>query len=254
MKEPKEIVDILERGIELPSGTDERFAGYGVMGVPFTSGHILALRRFPITSIGYGYTSLWHRNPLGHWTFIQDVPPQNGCSRYFGSAVDRILERKIDINWKNPNEFSVEIEGDYPVQWDVSLKLDTMARMMNTAAGLIPDRWWRKRALLSIVGKTGSILLGGGRFNLTGNVPNGQQFLSNPKTVWMVDSSRAVICNRNLGPVGPLPEQVRLEDIWLPQSGRFFIGNVYLESFDPARHIAVTSRSSATVFDGFCSV
>ena len=42
---PKEIVDDLERGGELTGGDGERFSGYGVMGLPFTSGHILCLRR-----------------------------------------------------------------------------------------------------------------------------------------------------------------------------------------------------------------
>lgn len=37
---------------ELPSGGDERFAGFGVMGLPFASGHVLAMRRFPASSIG----------------------------------------------------------------------------------------------------------------------------------------------------------------------------------------------------------
>jgi hypothetical protein len=53
MAEPKELVDRLEQGAaQLPSGNEERFAGYGVMGVPFTSGDLLAMRRFPASSLG----------------------------------------------------------------------------------------------------------------------------------------------------------------------------------------------------------
>ena len=95
MAEPKEAVDKLEQGVVLPFGADERFSGYGVMGVPFASGHVLCLRRFPVTSLGQGYTSVWHRNPEGRWTFIQDVTPQRACPRYFGSAVARSLVREI---------------------------------------------------------------------------------------------------------------------------------------------------------------
>jgi hypothetical protein len=40
MAEPKDLVEKLEGGAELPSGDQERFAGYGVMGVPFTSGDL----------------------------------------------------------------------------------------------------------------------------------------------------------------------------------------------------------------------
>ena len=54
MQEPKEFVHMLECDRTLPDDRDERFNGYGVMGVPFTSGDLLALRRFPNTSIGDG--------------------------------------------------------------------------------------------------------------------------------------------------------------------------------------------------------
>ena len=95
MQEPGKVVETIEKSGKLPEGDDERFTGYGLMGVPFRSGHVLCLRRFPVTSIGRGYTSVWHRDPGGCWTLIQDVPPQNGCSRYFGSAVDRSLVQDI---------------------------------------------------------------------------------------------------------------------------------------------------------------
>jgi hypothetical protein len=48
--DPRELVSELEASPRLPSGTNERFAGYGVMGSPFRSGHLLALRRFPASS------------------------------------------------------------------------------------------------------------------------------------------------------------------------------------------------------------
>ncbi len=71
MAEPKELVEKLEQGAQLPSGNQERFAGYGVMGVPFTSGHLLAMRRFPASSLGEGYTSVWHHDPQRRrWTFV----------------------------------------------------------------------------------------------------------------------------------------------------------------------------------------
>ncbi len=73
MSSPKSLVESIEFGPELPPGNEERFSGYGVMGLPFASGHILFLRRFPASSLGEGYTSVWHRNPEEHWTFIQDV-------------------------------------------------------------------------------------------------------------------------------------------------------------------------------------
>ena len=47
----------------LPDGDDERFTGYGVMGMPFASGHYLALRDMVASSVGPAYRAIWHRDP-----------------------------------------------------------------------------------------------------------------------------------------------------------------------------------------------
>jgi hypothetical protein len=86
----------------VPSGSDERFAGYGVMGLPFGSDLILALRRFPASSIGPGYRSVWQRGPDRRWTFLQDIAPGQACSRYFGPAVAEVATATIDIDWVGP--------------------------------------------------------------------------------------------------------------------------------------------------------
>jgi hypothetical protein len=51
----------------LPAGDGERFADHGVLGLPFASGHVLAMRRCLASSIGPGSTSVWHRHPAGRW-------------------------------------------------------------------------------------------------------------------------------------------------------------------------------------------
>ncbi len=73
---PRSQIERLESAPQLPDGADERFSGYGVMGLPFRSGHVLALRRFPASSIGPGYTSVWHRDPDGAWTFFATASPR----------------------------------------------------------------------------------------------------------------------------------------------------------------------------------
>src|SRR5689334_16071506 len=72
---PREIVQQIEATPVLPGGGGDRFTGYAVMGLPFRSGHVLALRRFPASSIGPGYTSVWHRDPRGDWTFYSTIQP-----------------------------------------------------------------------------------------------------------------------------------------------------------------------------------
>lgn len=121
MVEPRELVDRLEQGAELPSSNEERFAGYGVMGVPFTSGDLLATRRFPPSSPGQGYTSVWHRDSQGRGTFYSDVPPQLVCPRYFGSAVDEAVVGEIEITWSSPQDSTVSIKEDFGLDWYLSL-------------------------------------------------------------------------------------------------------------------------------------
>jgi len=40
----------VEAAASLPARGEERFNGYGVMGLPFRSGAVLAMRRFPASS------------------------------------------------------------------------------------------------------------------------------------------------------------------------------------------------------------
>src|SRR5215510_12826233 len=111
MKELKSIVDQIESDAALSPGEGERFFGYDVIGLPFDSGHVLALRRFPSSSIGPGYTSVWHRDPEGRWTFYQDAPPELACSRYFGNEIDETVLQPINIEWNSLRDFTVWIEG-----------------------------------------------------------------------------------------------------------------------------------------------
>src|SRR5512141_1526370 len=89
--EPREMAEDAERNGVLPEGDEERFAGWGVMGVTFHSGDVLAMRRFSRSSVGPGYSSVWHRDPNGAWTIWSDQPPEQSCARYFGKSLARAL-------------------------------------------------------------------------------------------------------------------------------------------------------------------
>src|SRR5262245_23933612 len=106
---PREIVQSIERMPLLPGGKGDRFGGYAVMGLPLRSGHVLALRRFPASSLGPGYTSVWHRSPAGEWTFYSTIRPDQSCSRYFGGEIKRNVVAPMDIVWTGPATFRVTI-------------------------------------------------------------------------------------------------------------------------------------------------
>lgn len=239
---PGTMVEAIERGAEVPPGSEERFFGYGVVGLPFKSGHVLALRRWPASSLGQDYTSVWHRNPEGRWTFIQDAPPQQACTRYFGSGVSQHLNSEIPITWSGEWDFSVDITGDYEVHWQVTLEENFTTQMLNVLGGLIPDFLWRRQLFLKLLERLGGVVMGSGRMSLTGRLPNGQWFITHPRYMWNIAATRARVRGQDLGEMGPLTRQAQLGDFWIPQQGRFFIGQAFLENFDPDRHQAVYSQ------------
>ena len=249
MREPKDIVDEIEAVASLSEGgEDERFFGYAVIGLPFDSGHVLALRRFPVSSIGPSYTSVWHRDPEGRWTFYQDAPPELACSRYYGSELEETALRPIDITWNSPRDFTVRIESGRSLEWSVRTWPTLLTRLMNTAGGLMPHSWWQSPTVLSLMGVAAQVGLGTGNLRLTGRLPNGQTYLASPRTFWLVDESRATIGGIDLGRPGPLLEQGRLGEFLIPQRGIFAVTSAYIESFDPVRHLTATSKNAKAGF------
>jgi hypothetical protein len=234
----------LEHSAALPGGQGERFAGYAVMGVPFASGHVLALRHFAASSLGPGYTSVWHRDPAGSWVFCQDVPPEQGCSRYFGSALDGSVVGQIRVVWEGPRAFVVAVEGGLQLDWRISLMQTAGSRLLNAMSEALPGSMWQKPAALRLMGKVAGSILGAGRLSLVGQVPNGQRFVANPRHIWVIELSQATLNGQDLGAVRPLLEQERLGGFWIPQRGIFAAANAFVERFDPARHAAVTARES----------
>jgi len=58
--------------------------------------------------------------------------------------------------------------------------------------------------------------------------------------MWAVSASRAELFGHDLGPVAPLPDQVRLGDFRAPQRGLAVVGQGRFEAFDPTRHRTAT--------------
>ncbi len=244
MSDPRSVVQAFERQPSLPSGEGERFAGFAVMAAPFRSGHLLALRRFPASSLGRGYTSIWHRAPDGAWTFWADAPALRSCARYFGSALDSAEERAIDLQWTGAASFEVRVPSER-FEWRLQLGTSPEVRAVNKLAALVPDALWRSETALGVMSRVAGFLLQAGRLQLTGQTPNGQHFLANPMQMWTVDSYTARLGDEDFGPPGPLPEQAHLGDLWIPQRALFTVARSFLETTDFQRHHVRTQSSAA---------
>jgi hypothetical protein len=242
--DPRRAVGKLEAAPTLPLGSAERMDGYGVMGLPFRSGHVLAMRRFTASSIGPAYTAVWHRFPNGEWEFFTDVAPKRSCPRYFGANARRSLETNVSLEWSGPYRVRIDVPSA-ALELEVTLAPTRATRFINAVAGLLPAAAWRQSAVLGAMSAIAGPMLRVGRIGLQGTVPNGQGFIANPRLMWAVTEARARLAGEDLGPPGPVEPQARLGDFWIPQRGIFAAGQAYFQPFDAGRHLARTSRSEA---------
>jgi hypothetical protein len=201
----------------------ERFRGYGVLGSPFLSGHFLSFRRTTSSSLGSPFTSIWHRDPKGYWTMVVDTDPALSCPRYFGEAMDRILVKDIGLAWEGPNRLSLEIP-ELGLEWGLRFSSDVVTRALGWVGSVFPGAFWRVPWMRSMVSGVGGRALGVGHLSFSGRAPEGQKFFLVPKALFRVEATVAVVGGEDLGPMGPLSEQVRIGDLWLPNGGLFGIG------------------------------
>ena len=221
-------------------GTDERFVGYGVMGLPFRNGHYLALRHYVATTIGPGYRTVWHRDPGGAWSFYSGNEPEQSCPRYFAdSPTTHTVHANIDLDWVGPYELRVTIPD--VLDWRLEFASTPATATMSAIGRRLPVSAWRSQAFLKAMEHTARPLMRTGRIGLCGSVPNGQRFGLAPQRLWAVTASSARLHGSDLGDPGPLPRQDRLGDFWLPQRGLFAVGNAEFETFDPTRHRTVVT-------------
>jgi hypothetical protein len=223
------------RSPRLPAGDDERFVGFGVMGLPFAGGHYLALRHISATSYSPGYRSVWHRDPDGRWTFYATTPAAQSCARYFSSAtVNDAVQCDIDVGWVTPWSLLVAIPE--VLEWHIDIRATLSTRLMSGVGARLPAGAWTSPLVLAGLGRVAGPVLHAGQVRLSGTAPNGQRFMMAPAQVWSVGQSRAVLRDVDLGPVGPLHRQARLAGFRPPQRGVFVVGSGHFETFDPSRH------------------
>jgi hypothetical protein len=235
---PRQAVDAQRSRPRLPNGDDERFTGYGLMGIPFASGHYLALRDMLASSVGPAYRAIWHRDPDGRWSIHTTGAPELTCPRYFGSAVTAVRVPGIEVTWRDEHTLDVEF-GD-ELDWRIELETTPATRMMSAMGGAMPEVAWNSTPVLAAMEPMASGVLRAGRMRLRGLTPNGPAFKAAPRAVWQA-TGRAALRGIDLGAPSPLPSQTRLADFWMPQRGLFFVGGARFTSSDQR----IPSASSA---------
>ena len=233
---PRAAATAMERRPRLPAGHDERFAGYGVWGLPFTLGDVLAFRRHTASSIGPAFTTVCHGDSHGRWTIYTNIAPSRSTPRYFGGALVRVVESEIRLEWSHDDRVAICVP-EHHLQWAVRLESSGWTRTLSAAARLLP-RVTAGSGLPDWVGATGGRLLQAGPRPLAGLAPNGHRFAVRPRRLWLATASAAMVEGRELGPIGPLHGNRRIGDLVLPNRGLFAIHEAHFEPHDPARHLS----------------
>ncbi len=234
---PRAVIEAIECDNVMSAEPGDAFSGWGVLGVPFQSGHVLALRRHVASSLGPAYTSIWHRDPAGRWTFYSTIAPDCSCARYYGARIDRNVVAPIDLEWTTPWTLHARVERT--LTWHVTLHSSSMSRLFNAVTLRLPARAWHVPAVLRSVGLAADVAFGTGHIQRTGRTPNGHRFILHPRQLWLIDASAAHVAGSELGPPGPLGVQATLEDMRLPQRGLFAVTTVRFER--PVRRSAVAT-------------
>jgi hypothetical protein len=240
---PRVLAAELEKTRSLPPGEWERFAGYGVVGLPFTLGHVLAFQRLTASSIGPPHTTVWHRDPAGIWTVYTDVEPSRSCPRYFGAALDEVIATNIRLEWTGGDRLSIAVP-EYHLEWAVRLDSTRRTRLLNGLSTVTARMVLHHPGGLGRFGAVIGWATDAGPLQLAGRTPNGQTFAVLPWRVWTVSASAAVVRGRDLGPLGPHPENPRVGELVLPNRGILAAQHAWFEPFDPADHLPVSTVKS----------
>lgn len=222
--------------VRLPSGAHpsplsgfEHVRGYGVFAMPFSSGHVLALRVFPESDFG-PYVSVWHRAPDGAWSIhVDGVAPLLGCPRYFGPATRQFGSARIHVDWTGPMEFVLEMDSPR-LRWEVALKEPPVLKLLNPISARITERLWRRQPMPRLMEWMARAVLGMGSVSLAGAAPSGHLALLMPQRMLFVRAARAVLDGLDLGQPATHHPNPAIGGVRLPGRPTFAVGRAYFRS------------------------
>jgi hypothetical protein len=226
-----ELAGLEEKRGQFPWEGHEYVRGWGVFGLPFDSGHYLALRVFPENDFA-PYRTVWHRDPAGAWSIYADAPRMElACPRYYGQACSRTGPARIDVTWTGP--MSLRVVVDRPaLDWTVQATETSMLRIMNWLSVRSPLWTWRKGGLLRARELMAEHLLGMGPIRLKGQMPSGHVGTLMPQRMYFVESSSAILDGQDLGHPTRVARPIDIGGVPVPSRGVLAVGQAAWEIRD----------------------
>ena len=216
--------DLPEVRGQSPWPRHEHVKGWGVFGLPFDSGHVLALRVFPDNDFA-PYRTIWHRDPQGRWAIYVDAPRvDTACPRYYGRACDRTARARIGIEWTG--SASLRVTMDTPsLEWSLTATDTPLLRALNAVSTRLPLWTWRPAPLLRARELLARRVLGMGDLKLSGTMPSGHHGILMPQRMYLIEDSTAVLDGNDLGRPTRAADNPRIGEVALPARGVLAVGH-----------------------------
>jgi hypothetical protein len=215
--------DLSERQGEPPWPGHEYVKGWGVFGLPFESGHVLALRVFPENDFS-PYRTLWHRDPEGRWSiYVDGSQLGTACPRYYGSACAHVGYARILLEWTGPTTLRVTVD-EPRLEWTLTARQSPVLRVMNTISPRLPLSTWRSPRLVRARELIAQHALGLGEIRMAGTMPSGHVGILMPQRMYFIDETRAVLAGADLGRATRVSPNPQIGEVPLPARGVLAIG------------------------------
>jgi len=232
------VVDLASRLRDLPARRGdppwpghEYVRGWGVMGLPFDSGHVLALRVFPENDFS-PYRTVWHRDPEGHWSIYVDGPRlDTACPRYYGPACTHTGHVHIAIEWSGPASLRVTMDAPR-LEWTLEARETPTLRLLNKLSPRLPLWSWRSDRLVRARELLARGLLGMGDIRLSGTTPSGHTGILMPERMYFIDDSAAVLEDEDLGHASRVSPNPHIGEVPLPSRGVLAVGGAAWPTLD----------------------
>ena len=221
----------------------EHVRGYGVFGLPLSSGHTFTLRVFPINDFA-PYITVWHLKPDSKWTIYYDaVRPDIACPRYYGSAVEHSAAAKINLEWVSAAVLSIRM--DQPkLEWTVSMQEPWYLRLMNAISQRMPFWTWKHAALLKLREWVAQ-RMGIGKIKLAGYMPSGHFGILMPQRMYFINHTQIKLDGMDLGQPVSLRRNPKIGEVPLPARGIFAIGEAYWEIRNVTEYLELRAAVAA---------
>lgn len=220
-----------ERQGEPPWPGHEYVKGWGVFGLPFDSGHVLALRVFPENDFS-PYRTLWHRDPEGRWAiYVDGQSVDTACPRYYGQACAHVGYAGIQLEWTGPA--SLRVTMDEPaLEWTLTARHSPVLRLLNTVSPRLPLSTWRSPRLVQAREAMARRVLGLGEIRMSGTMPSGHAGILMPQRMYFIDETHAVLDGVDLGLATRVSPNPQIGQVPLPARGVLAIGQGAWEILD----------------------